>query len=202
VKEALWVRFFDRLGKVMFALTTGLILVLEVGVNHLDRLYAILLCGGVGFVVATLINAAIKWLFKKQRPSGEIKRTKNLLAPVMQYSFPSFHVQMGFTMTLIACFFMFTIHWALVIPFIIFAIVTAYTRYVLKAHDMIDIIGGAIIGLATGFLICFFLGWMFFPGTNNIYAAIIAVIASVLLFFYIPERYFSKKLRDKKKEKE
>jgi membrane-associated phospholipid phosphatase len=148
----------------------------------------------VGFVVATLMNAGIKYLFKKKRPLGDIKRTKNLLAPLMQYSFPSFHVQLGFTMTFIASWFFWTIHWGFVIAFFALAIIVAYTRYVLKAHDVIDIMGGAIIGIATGVLICLGLAWI-----NNPFAAIGAVIASLLLFFYIPERYFSKRIRGKKK---
>jgi membrane-associated phospholipid phosphatase len=191
--EALWVRIIDRLSKVLFALTTGFVLVMEV-ITHAGygRMAAILLCGGVGFVVATLLNAGIKWLFKKKRPMGDIKRTKNLLAPLMQYSFPSFHVQLGFTMTFIASWFFWDIHWAFIILFFALAIIVAYTRYILKAHDLIDIVGGAIIGIATGVLICLGLAWI-----NNVYAAIGAVIASLLLFFYIPERYFSKKLGEK-----
>jgi membrane-associated phospholipid phosphatase len=185
---------FDRGGKILFALTTALVLMLEAGVNGLDRLYAILLCGGLGFIVATFLNAGIKWIFKKQRPLGEIKRTNNLLAPLMQYSFPSFHVQLAFTMTVVASWFFWSIHWGFVIFFVLLALVTSYTRYHLKAHDVIDIIGGAIIGLVTGFVICF---WLY--SFNNLYAAIAAVGLSILLFFYIPERYFSKKKKGNKK---
>ena len=117
--QPLWLRLFDRLGKVLFAITTGFVLILETAVHGTDHLYALLLCGGVGFVVATLLNAGIKFLFKKKRPVGEVKRTKNLLTPLMQYSFPSYHVQLGFTMTFIACWFLFQIHWALVLPFVL-----------------------------------------------------------------------------------
>jgi len=193
--DAVWLRVFDRGGKILFALTACGVIVLELLINRNERLFALLLCGGVGFIGTTCLNAGIKWARKKERPIGEIKRTKNLLTPLMQYSFPSFHCQLGFCMTFIAGWFVYTIHWLLPIPLIIFALLTAYTRHALKAHDWIDIIAGGILGLITGFAICIFLGEV-----NELWLGLGAVVASIATFLYIPERYFSKKMRGEKKK--
>lgn len=190
--EALWLRVYDRLSKVIFVLVAGLVLIVELWVNHLDRIYALVLCGCVGFIASTLANAAIKRLLKKQRPVGEIKRSSNLLAPLMQYSFPSFHTQLGLTMITVASWFLFSIHWGFVVFLLLLGAITAYSRYALKAHDMVDIAGGAVIGAALGVLVCLPL----YP-VNNIYLAAISLVLMLALFLYIPERYFSKKVAGK-----
>jgi membrane-associated phospholipid phosphatase len=190
--EALWLRIYDRLSKVIFALVAGSVLVIELWVNHMDRIYALVLCGCVGFIVSTLINAIIKRLLKKERPVGEIKRSRNLLTPLMQYSFPSFHTQLAFTMITIASWFFFTIHWGFVIFFALLAGLTAYSRHALKAHDLTDIVGGAAVGGAIGVLVCLCL-----YRVNNVYLAVASLVLMIALFFYIPERYFSKKVAGK-----
>lgn len=189
--------YFDRGGKILFALTALLVIILELLTFKNERLFAMFLCGGVGFVGTTCLNAGIKWVRKKERPVGEIKRTKNLLAPLMQYSFPSFHAQLGFCMTFIASWFLLFIHWALPIPLVLFALVTAYTRHALKAHDWVDIFAGAMIGLVTGAIICSALG-----DVNNLWLGLAAVVATIATFLYIPERYFSKRFgKNEKKNK-
>ena len=185
--EALWLRVYDRMSKVIFAVVAGLVLVIELWVDHLDRIYALLLCGCVGFIASTLVNAVIKRLLKKERPMGEIKRTRNLLAPLMQYSFPSFHTQMAFTMITIASWFFFTIHWGFVVFFVLLAVLTAYSRHALKAHDLTDILGGAVIGTGVGVLVSILL-----YRVNNVYIAVVSLVLMLALFFYIPERFFSK----------
>lgn len=191
--EALWLRVYDRMSKVIFAVVAGLVLIIELWVNHLDRIYALLLCGCVGFIVSTLTNAAIKRVLKKERPTGEIKRTRNLLTPLMQYSFPSFHTQLAFTMISIASWFFFNIHWGFVIFFMLLAVLTAYSRYALRAHDLTDILGGAIIGAVIGVLVSILL-----YRVNNLYIAFVSIALMLALFFYIPERYFSKHVLGKR----
>jgi len=190
--EALWLRVYDRLSKVIFAVVAGLVLVIELWINHLDRIYALLLCGCVGFIASTLVNAAIKRMLKKQRPVGEIKRTRNLLAPLMQYSFPSFHSQLAFTMVTIASWFFITIHWVFVIFFGLLAGLTAYSRHALKAHDPLDLLGGALIGVAIGVLVS-----LPMYRVSNVYLAVASLVLMLALFFYIPERYFSKQVLGK-----
>jgi membrane-associated phospholipid phosphatase len=191
--EALWLRIYDRLSKVIFAVVAGMVLIIELWVNHLDRIYALLLCGCVGFIATTVMNALIKHMLKKERPVGEIKRTRNLLAPLMQYSFPSFHTQLAFTMITVASWFFFSIHWGFVIFFVLLAMLTAYSRHALKANDIVDLIGGAIIGTVVGVLVCLLLSQV-----NNVYLSLFFLVLMLALFLYIPERYFSKNILGKR----
>ncbi len=186
-----WVRIFDRFGKIFFAVVTGFILISEIITHSTDRFYAMILAGSSGIITTVLLNNLIKAIFKKPRPDGKTPSTRSLLWPLVRYSFPSFHAQIAFTMTLIASWFAIDIHWVFVPVLFALALLTAYSRYIIRAHDISDIIGGALIGLGTAAPICILL-----DTTNSKAISLIVLGVAVMIFLYIPQKDF---FRRKKK---
>ena len=179
-------RIFDRYGKVLFAVMTGVILVSEILAFRSERFYVLLLSGSVGFIAATLVNTLLKGIFGKKRPSGGWRSTGNLLDPLALYSFPSYHTQLAFTMSFIGSWFSIRIHWIFPVILGLLAFLTAYTRYAVRAHDSTDIAGGGVIGVATAVPICFFLTKL-----NSKPAALVSLGLTMILFLYIPHREFT-----------
>ena len=70
----------------------------------------------------------------------------------------------------------------------VLAIITAYTRHVLEAHDRTDIAAGVTLGILTGLSVCIFLS-----GYNSKPAALVSLALTLVLFLYIPHREFTKK---------
>ena len=180
-----WVKIFDRFGKVFFAVVAGFILISEVLVHSTERFYAMILTGSTGIIATVLVNDLLKAVFKKHRPGGKVLATNNLLEPLVKYSFPSFHAQIAFTMTFIASWFAYGIHWIFIPVLIVLAFLTSYTRYVIRAHDISDIAGGALIGLGMAIPICFLL-----HTTNSKAISLVVLSIAVITFLYIPQKEF------------
>lgn len=181
-----WLPIFDRFGKILFTITVGAVLLGEVLVFGSDRFYALLLSGGAGFIITTLLNLVLKAVIRKERPMGRWKPSGNLFNPLARYSFPSYHTQLAFTMTLIASWFSIRIHWLFPVILVLLALATAYSRYALKAHDAGEIAGGAVIGMGVAVPVCLYLGEV-----NCKPAALVSLALTVILFLYIPHRDFS-----------
>jgi len=150
-----------------------------------ERFYAMILTGSSGILTTVVLNNLLKAIFKKPRPGGKVPDTKSLLGPLVRYSFPSFHAQIAFTMTFIASWFAYGIHWVFVPVLFVLAFLTSYTRYVIKAHDTSDIIAGAIIGLGTAIPICILL-----HTRNSKAISLVVLTIAVMIFLYIPQKEF------------
>src|SRR3989344_1752943 len=102
-----------------------------------------------GSVLTAGLVVLIRIFYFKPRPKKE--DYSNLLEKIDASAFPSLH-----TARIVFLAILFSVHFAnpyLTILCIIVAILVAYSRIYLQKHDWIDIIGGAVIGMATYFLI-------------------------------------------------
>jgi len=91
-------------------------------------------------------------------------------------------------MSFIASWFAFRIHWSFPVILGLLAIITAYTRHVLEAHDRTDIAAGVALGIVTGLTVCILLS-----GYNSQPAALVSLALTIVLFLYVPHREFTKK---------
>jgi hypothetical protein len=83
---------------------------------------------------------SLKYLINRQRPDGDCKRWDS--------SFPSGHTTFAFSQAVI-----YSHHYPdLTIPLYLFATVVGFSRVYLGEHYPTDVIGGAVLGLVTGYL--------------------------------------------------
>ena len=102
-----------------------------------------------GSVLTAALVIIIRLFYFKPRPKKE--EYSNLWEKIDASSFPSLHAARVVFLAIL-----FSVHFAnqyLTILCTIVAILVAYSRIYLQKHDWIDIIGGAVIGMATYFLI-------------------------------------------------
>ncbi len=181
-----WVMLFDRYGRILFVLVAGAILVLEVLSFGSDRFYSILLSGCAALIGTTLLNAVLKALVRKERRKVKVQPLRHPLGVLVRYSFPSFHSQVAFTMTALASWFAWRLHWSVPVLLYVLAVLTAVSRKVIKAHDWNDLICGAVIGTVAAAPFYLFLGDVHWPALS-----IVVFVAAAVLLLWIPHRDFA-----------
>jgi undecaprenyl-diphosphatase len=83
---------------------------------------------------------SLKYLINRQRPNGDYERWDS--------SFPSGHTTFAFSQAVI-----YSHHYpGLTIPLYLFAATVGFSRMYLGEHYPTDVIGGAVLGLVTGYL--------------------------------------------------
>ena len=184
---ASWVLLFDRYGRIMFVAVAGIVLVLEVLRFSTGRFYSMLLAGCAALIATTLLNAMIKAVVRKERRWVSVEHVRHPLGVLVMYSFPSFHAQIAFTMTGVASWFAWRVHWTIPASLYVLAVLTAISRSVLKAHDRTDIAWGAVIGTVVAVPACIFLG-----GIRSPVLSIGILIAAAVLLLWIPHKDFFK----------
>jgi len=172
---------YERAGKSLFLSMVAIVMGIETFLAPAPRYFSILLVGSAGFLLSTFANVGVKALMRHDRPQPRETSRKHPLYPIVRYSFPSFHTQIGFTMVVVGSLFMYTHTWLIPVMFLALAIFTAYTRLRLEAHYKKDVVAGAVLGSAIGLIIYFPLADVVAPAV-----ATILFIAVLVLFFAIP----------------
>ena len=107
----------------------------------------------LGIVLAILISDQfgdlIKNLLQRVRPCNALDDARQIIGCAGGYSFPSNHAVNNFT----AAFFFYKLYPKLKIPLFVAATLIAISRVYLGVHYPSDILGGAIIGSAIGYLL-------------------------------------------------
>lgn len=102
-----------------------------------------------GLVFAYLITVIIRSIYYKNRPNKE--SYKNIFEKIDSSAFPSLH---SLRITLILVFISFFYqNINITILFSFLAVGVFFSRYYLRKHDLIDILGGIFIGLVEAFLV-------------------------------------------------
>lgn len=92
-----------------------------------------------------IVNTAVKYITQKERPEALDDFGARFHLGVQKKSFPSCHTQLSFTaLTLIHHF-----QPALTPPATLLALLTAFIRYYLGRHWLIDILAGILLGVLT-----------------------------------------------------
>lgn len=172
---------YDRMSKELFLVLLTVVLLFEALAADEPRLFQILLVGSVSFISSTLVNLLIKDYIRSHRPTKRHGPHGHPLAPIVKYSFPSYHTQIGFTMVTVASLYLREYSMLFPVAFFAIAIFTAYSRHALRAHFMRDIYAGAVIGTALGVLVYFLLRSFLLP-----LPALLLFFLSLALFFAIP----------------
>jgi undecaprenyl-diphosphatase len=103
-------------------------------------------------VASFLLNSLVKYAVKRERPSELDRFSLRFHVGVQKLSFPSCHVQLGFTaVALVQGFYPPLFALALVL-----ALITAIARLAIGRHWFSDIIGGALIGYVFGWAFALF----------------------------------------------
>jgi len=103
-----------------------------------------------GFLITFIITVIVRKIYFKNRPNKE--DYSNLFERIDASSFPSLHAARVTFLTLaLSWFFQFT--WTLTTLFVILGLLIAYSRIFLKKHDGWDLLGGAVLGALTFWII-------------------------------------------------
>jgi undecaprenyl-diphosphatase len=97
-------------------------------------------------IASFIINSILKVATKRERPSEIEEHSLKFHIGLQKYSFPSCHVQMGFTaVALVEKFYppLFSLSLGL-------ALTTSLARLLIGRHWVTDIVGGAAIGYIVG----------------------------------------------------
>ena len=172
---------YERLSKELFLVLLTIVLLFEALAAEEPRLFQILLVGSVAFISSTMVNLLIKDYIRSHRPTKRHSPHGHPLAPLVKYSFPSYHTQIGFTMVSVASMYLRVYSILFPLAFFSVAIFTAYSRLALRAHFMKDIYAGAVIGAVLGYLVYYFLRPFLLP-----LPALLLFFLSLALFFAIP----------------
>lgn len=112
-----------------------------------------------GFAVAAallleglLCNVILKNAIGRIRPYDVNSEILLLVEPLKDYSFPSGHTAASFSVVTALCFS--TRKKSIWIPFLVIAILIAFSRLYLYVHYPTDVLGGVVLGF-----ICGYLGW-------------------------------------------
>jgi len=110
--------------------------------------YSLLLRLLITLVVLYAVTVIIRSLYFKERP--EKRKYNNAIGKIDASSFPSLHSARALALAVIIGI---SLQNIILLAFLLFsALVVAATRVLLKKHDIIDILGGAIMGVIFGLL--------------------------------------------------
>lgn len=185
---------FERFDKALFLILVVVVLLLEGCIGPDPQIYQILFVGSIAFITSTLLNLAIKALFRHGRPEARAAPKGHPLAPIVRYSFPSYHTQIGFTMVTVASLFMYADSPLLPIAFFGLAFLTSYIRLAVRAHYPKDIVAGAALGAAIGLL-----AYLPLHGILSPSASLLLFAVTMGLFLAIPFGTHSGSTRPKRR---
>ncbi|WP_457555539.1 phosphatase PAP2 family protein [Candidatus Pyrohabitans sp.] len=107
-----------------------------------------ILLSTAAMVLSFAVNTLLKLLFRRERPREIDCRSRRFYIGVQRYSFPSAHVQLAFTALALVR----ELLPGLYQEALILAIATALSRLYLGKHHPGDVLAGAALGYATGYL--------------------------------------------------
>jgi len=98
-----------------------------------------------------LSSSFLKFLIDRPRPCHELANVHLLVGCGSGYSFPSSHAVNNFAAAMVLSYFLPRWTWA----FFCYASIIAFSRIYVGVHYPSDVLAGAIIGLAVGFVVIF-----------------------------------------------
>jgi membrane-associated phospholipid phosphatase len=103
-----------------------------------------------GFLITLIITVIIRKVYYRDRPNKETY--SNLFERIDASSFPSLHAS-RVTFLVLALGWFFNFAWTFTTLFVILGLLIAYSRIFLRKHDWWDLLGGAILGVLTFWII-------------------------------------------------
>ena len=101
----------------------------------------------VGLVLLYALTIAIRYFYFKHRPSR--KDYTNIVEKINVSSFPSLHTGRAFFI----CILLLESDWVIGILFLFIAILVGLSRIYIRKHYLIDVVGGAVMGIVLAFLL-------------------------------------------------
>jgi membrane-associated phospholipid phosphatase len=141
IKSESFMKDFSAFGGLIFYLS-----LLFVTFFYLPEIFLKLL---LGFMIIMGLGVVIRLIYFKNRPHKE--KHHNFIEKIDASSFPSLHtariVLIGLTL----------INFDLRLSYLMIPLIlgTSYARIYLRRHDLVDVLGGAVLGIITFFLLLF-----------------------------------------------
>ena len=110
----------------------------------------------ITYVLFMCLIILIRAIYFKNRPKKQ-KHTVNFLDKIDASSFPSAHAT-RITVLLISLLLFFSLNLKLLIFFSLLTLIILYSRFYLKKHYLIDLVGGVIFGFICSFIVTFHIG--------------------------------------------
>ncbi len=138
-------RDITALGGLVFYVIISILIFLLGNFDLFNRLL-------IGLLLIYLLVSLCRIFYFKERPKKQSYR--NFLGKIDASSFPSMHVSRAF-------FFLFIFHNYFqnsLVSFIllIIALLVSYSRIHFQKHDYVDLVGGFVVGLVSGYFVLFF----------------------------------------------
>ncbi|WP_456400539.1 phosphatase PAP2 family protein [Persephonella sp.] len=111
----------------------------------------------VSLIITGILMPAIKYTFRHQRPYRLLEDV-HLLEPVTLKSFPSADTAYAFTLLSVIFFYG---SLPVILFFLIYAVLIGYGRVYMGAHFPLDVITGAVIGIFSGLIGKYLLGFLY-----------------------------------------